>query len=474
MDIKPIETNYKGYRFRSRLEARWAVFFDTWGVKWEYEPEGFSLPHGKYLPDFWLPEWNAWFEVKPEGGITERAALLAKELCESTRYGVLISDGLPKTEYQGQAFFWSQISLGDECDPKYNPIVRLFNAENRVIETENEVGKQASLSHLRKEVKVSYIESEYWLHSFNVRKFSFVFTNYPDGDGDIWCVLKDFDAYEILRAIQQNDDLHIYDHEEPEWHVHGSDIVSPYVYYYRIHRDGFVTYKHRSPFVHDDTDTEYIKDSIGEGEWTDGNFGKVEDAIKAAKSARFEHGETGVVAKPPTAPENSTPATWRVVEKMERTVAPPIPFTRIDQKEWPKDLQKLLARLERHWLCFTWPDMAIDHNLRSYGDIDGCLEDIIQGMGWLDDANYTTWPCENRDCFWSGIRELSVRMVAIFGAEAAKKVGIPEDEWRPLHWEIRNGVIIAELWSFEDMMAQRSRIEDCTTFLKTTIRQLRL
>lgn len=52
-DIKPIETFYKGYRFRSRLEARWAVFFDALGVKWEYEPEGFELPSGKrYLPDF--------------------------------------------------------------------------------------------------------------------------------------------------------------------------------------------------------------------------------------------------------------------------------------------------------------------------------------------------------------------------------------------------------------------------------------
>ena len=29
MEIKPIETHYKGYRFRSRLEARWAVFFDA-------------------------------------------------------------------------------------------------------------------------------------------------------------------------------------------------------------------------------------------------------------------------------------------------------------------------------------------------------------------------------------------------------------------------------------------------------------
>ena len=51
--IKAIETKYKGYRFRSRLEARWAVFFDACGYNWEYEPEGFDLGDGiYYLPDF--------------------------------------------------------------------------------------------------------------------------------------------------------------------------------------------------------------------------------------------------------------------------------------------------------------------------------------------------------------------------------------------------------------------------------------
>jgi hypothetical protein len=54
MKIKPIETRYKGYRFRSRLEARWVVYFDAIGLKWEYEPEGFDLEkYGYYLPDFW-------------------------------------------------------------------------------------------------------------------------------------------------------------------------------------------------------------------------------------------------------------------------------------------------------------------------------------------------------------------------------------------------------------------------------------
>ena len=74
MTIKAIETFYKGYRFRSRLEARWAVFFDAMGWQWEYEPEGFDLGEaGWYLPDFKMygkdsnGDYNIfYFEVKPE------------------------------------------------------------------------------------------------------------------------------------------------------------------------------------------------------------------------------------------------------------------------------------------------------------------------------------------------------------------------------------------------------------------------
>src|SRR3989442_1494282 len=65
--IKAIETNYHGFRFRSRLEARWAIFFDAIGVEWEYEKEGFEIDGGiRYLPDFWLPELKLWYEVKGE------------------------------------------------------------------------------------------------------------------------------------------------------------------------------------------------------------------------------------------------------------------------------------------------------------------------------------------------------------------------------------------------------------------------
>lgn len=84
VQITAIETHYKGHRFRSRLEARWAVFMDALGVPWQYEVEGFKLPRlddegeplrGRklqYLPDFWLPEQDHWLEIKPakyeEGG----------------------------------------------------------------------------------------------------------------------------------------------------------------------------------------------------------------------------------------------------------------------------------------------------------------------------------------------------------------------------------------------------------------------
>lgn len=63
--IKAIETRYAGCRFRSRLEARWARFFDFLGVRWEYEKEGFDLgKSGAYLPDFWLPDLGIWYEIK--------------------------------------------------------------------------------------------------------------------------------------------------------------------------------------------------------------------------------------------------------------------------------------------------------------------------------------------------------------------------------------------------------------------------
>jgi hypothetical protein len=53
--------------FRSRLEARWAMYFDLLGLRWEYEAEALGTEHGPTLPDFRLhtADGPVWLEVKP-------------------------------------------------------------------------------------------------------------------------------------------------------------------------------------------------------------------------------------------------------------------------------------------------------------------------------------------------------------------------------------------------------------------------
>jgi hypothetical protein len=92
-EIKPIETIYKGYRMRSRLEARVAIFFEALRIQWEYEPEGFMLDGTPYLPDFWLPTFNGgmYVEVKPTGGDFAKALAL----CNVTGKSVWLFEGTP-------------------------------------------------------------------------------------------------------------------------------------------------------------------------------------------------------------------------------------------------------------------------------------------------------------------------------------------------------------------------------------------
>lgn len=65
MALQAIQTRFNGHLFRSRLEARWAVFFTALGLEYRYEPEGFDLDGLYYLPDFYLPSQNLWVEIKP-------------------------------------------------------------------------------------------------------------------------------------------------------------------------------------------------------------------------------------------------------------------------------------------------------------------------------------------------------------------------------------------------------------------------
>lgn len=94
--LQPIETRYRGYRFRSRLEARWAVFFDALNIKWEYEAQGFSLNGVPYLPDFWLPflRGGMFAEVKAAELTTEEDHK-ARLLCLLSGHDIWLCVGVP-------------------------------------------------------------------------------------------------------------------------------------------------------------------------------------------------------------------------------------------------------------------------------------------------------------------------------------------------------------------------------------------
>jgi hypothetical protein len=62
--IRPIQTFFDGYRFRSRTEARFAVMWRALGWPYQFEMQGFALEQGPFLPDFYLDDCAVFFEVK--------------------------------------------------------------------------------------------------------------------------------------------------------------------------------------------------------------------------------------------------------------------------------------------------------------------------------------------------------------------------------------------------------------------------
>lgn len=130
-----IPTRYAGYHFRSRLEARWAVFFDALGWEWEYEPEGFDLPSGRYLPDFRVDFSSyslMWVEVKGVAP-SESEWLALKELCASTNQWGLMLGPIPRiaiaetgTHRRGNALYGPPCKTCTCVDP-YGSLLEIFD-----------------------------------------------------------------------------------------------------------------------------------------------------------------------------------------------------------------------------------------------------------------------------------------------------------------------------------------------------------
>lgn len=70
------------------------------GIEWHYEMEGYDLGGMWYLPDFWLPKFKTWAEVKPEE-FDEDQLEKCELLTMGTNHDCLLLVGPPTyTEYQ--------------------------------------------------------------------------------------------------------------------------------------------------------------------------------------------------------------------------------------------------------------------------------------------------------------------------------------------------------------------------------------
>jgi hypothetical protein len=100
--VKAIPTFYADTWFRSRLEARWAVFFDQLNMRWHYETQGYVVgPRLNYLPDFYLPDVETYVEVKGDVQEIRKDFLTLEHFARTKRADLLILHEVQRTKLPG-------------------------------------------------------------------------------------------------------------------------------------------------------------------------------------------------------------------------------------------------------------------------------------------------------------------------------------------------------------------------------------
>ena len=130
--MKAIETTYQGRRYRSRTEAKWAVFFNELMLPFEYEKEGFVIGGVPYLPDFWLPTIGVWLEIKGERAEPEKVALV-RGLANETGKAAVIWQGLPDLNLTQGGSRYGKIwcgGVGEDDGGEIEEVCQWVNWEN--------------------------------------------------------------------------------------------------------------------------------------------------------------------------------------------------------------------------------------------------------------------------------------------------------------------------------------------------------
>lgn len=183
--MNAIPTLYDGHQFRSKLEARWAVFFNELEVKYEYEPEAFICADGsQYTPDFFLPDTflrdkdskGVYVEIKPDIFDSREYAeylLRIASALDGSNFVLLSGDPLHLVRYAYDKHYYAE-NKSEQIQPWWdNEMVLMFCEKCNILKVEFNEGNYFNCP---------VCGNDTWDHPIRkaalvARKYRFVFNN---------------------------------------------------------------------------------------------------------------------------------------------------------------------------------------------------------------------------------------------------------------------------------------------------------
>lgn len=136
-----LPTTYNGNTYFSRLEAKWACFFEHAKINNTYEAQGYSVEDGtKYNPDFYFPDYDIYGEVKGNIKYWQKdIERVSKFLTSKTPFkGIMIFGDIPRYFTDKGSVYWFPFlyydPLTDGPEMTYVPIVD--TADGGIIKTD--------------------------------------------------------------------------------------------------------------------------------------------------------------------------------------------------------------------------------------------------------------------------------------------------------------------------------------------------
>lgn len=157
-------------------------------------------------------------------------------------------------------------------------------------------------------------------------------------------------------------------------------------------------------------------------------------------------------------------------------------FPIIPTDAWPENWRALLDRIRKGPVAWTYPELGLDLTGRASPERRECLNQLLHSLHRRA-GTHTFWPyalpekpesdpTPRLDIFWSGLRELGVKMLIIMGSTASNAIGLSGPDVRPLHSIRTNGCVICFTWDFAHIQEETIRLDLISRYIDESCRQL--